>query len=156
MAMAALEFDDYALIWWEQLLSDREDVGHGDVRSWGEMKRKMRARFVPKHYRRDLSDKLQNLKQRNLLMEEYYQEMETAMIRANVYEDEEQSIAHFMSGLHRNIQHIVEMQQYRNLIELVHQASKAERQLQQDIKISRAAPFREKGTSKCKQVYTKR
>jgi hypothetical protein len=24
MAMAALEFDDYALIWWEQLLSDRK------------------------------------------------------------------------------------------------------------------------------------
>jgi hypothetical protein len=27
MAMAALEFDDYALIWWEKLLSDRENVG---------------------------------------------------------------------------------------------------------------------------------
>ena len=35
-------------------------------------------------------------------------EMDKAMIRANVYEDEEQSIAHFMSGLHRNIQRIVE------------------------------------------------
>jgi hypothetical protein len=23
MAMAALEFDDYALIWWEQMLNDR-------------------------------------------------------------------------------------------------------------------------------------
>jgi hypothetical protein len=33
MALAALEFDDYALIWWEQLLSDREYVGQGDVRS---------------------------------------------------------------------------------------------------------------------------
>ena len=30
------------------------------------------------------------------------------MIRANVYEDEEQSIACFMLGLHRNIQRIVE------------------------------------------------
>jgi hypothetical protein len=80
-------------------------------------------------------------------VEEYYWETEKAMIRANVYEDEQQSIACFMSGLHRNIQHIVKMQQYRNLIELVHQASKAERQLQQDIKISRAAPFSAKGTS---------
>jgi hypothetical protein len=39
MAMVALEFDDYALIWWEQLLSDRENAGQGDVRSWAEMKR---------------------------------------------------------------------------------------------------------------------
>jgi hypothetical protein len=93
------------------------------------MKREMRARFVPKHYRRDLFDKLQNLRQGNLSVEDYYMEMEKAMIRANVYEDEEQSIARFMSGLHHNIQRIVEFQQYGNLIELVHHASKAERQL---------------------------
>jgi hypothetical protein len=129
MVMAALEFDDYALIWSEQLLSYREDVGQGDVRSWAEMKREMRARFVPKYYRHDLFDKPQNLRQGNLSVEDYYREMEMAMIRANVYEDEKQSIARFMSGLHRNIQRIVEFQQYRNLIELVHQASKAERQL---------------------------
>ena len=68
------------------------------------------------------------------------------MIRANVYEDEEQSIAHFMSGLHRNIQRIVEFQQCRNLIELVHQASKAERQLQQDMKSNRGISFSTRST----------
>ena len=47
MAMAALEFDGYALIWWEQILNDREEVGQGEVHSWAEMKREMRARFVP-------------------------------------------------------------------------------------------------------------
>jgi hypothetical protein len=130
MTMAALEFDDYALIWWEQLLSDRENVGQGDVRSWAEMKREMRGKFVPKHYRRDLFDKLQNLRKGNLSVEDYYREMEKVMIKANVYEDEEQSIACFISGLQRNIQRIVEFQQYRNLIELVHQASNAKRQLQ--------------------------
>jgi hypothetical protein len=56
--------------------------------------------------------------------------VEKAIIRANVYEDEEQSIARFMSELHRNIQRIVEFQQYYNFIELVHQASNTERQLQ--------------------------
>ena len=68
------------------------------------------------------------------------------MIRANVYEYEEQSIAHFMSGLHHNIQRIVEFQQYRNLIELVHQASKAERQLQQDMKSNRGVSFNTRST----------
>jgi hypothetical protein len=34
--------------------------------------------------------------------------MEKAMIKANLYEAEEQSIACFMSCLHRNIQRIVE------------------------------------------------
>jgi hypothetical protein len=58
MAMAALEFDGYALIWWEQMLSHREEARQGEVCSWAEMKREMRAMFVPKHYPRDLFDKL--------------------------------------------------------------------------------------------------
>jgi hypothetical protein len=42
-----------------------------------------------------------------------------------------------MSGLHHNIQRIVEFQPYRNLIEFVHQASEAEWQLQEDMKSNR-------------------
>jgi hypothetical protein len=90
------------------------------------MKAAMRARFIPRHYRRDLFDRLHNLKQGSWYDEEYYKEMENAMIRANIFEDEEQSIARFMSGLYRDIQRIVEFQSYRNLVQCVHQASKAE------------------------------
>jgi hypothetical protein len=45
------------------MLNDREKARQVVVRSWAEMKREMRARFVPKHYHRDLFDKRQNLKQ---------------------------------------------------------------------------------------------
>jgi hypothetical protein len=134
LAMACLEFEGYAMIWWEQLLRDREEDGEDPIVTWQEMKREMRIRFVPKHYRCDLFDKLQNLRQGSLSVEEYYKKMEKAIIRANVYEDEEQTIARFMAGLHRSIQCIVEFQPYRRLIDLVHQATKAERQLQQDAK----------------------
>jgi len=41
------------------MLNEREEVGQGDVRSWAEMKRQLRSRFVPKNYHRDLFDKLQ-------------------------------------------------------------------------------------------------
>jgi hypothetical protein len=97
--MTSLEFQGYTLIWWEQLLCDREEDGEDPIITWQEMKREMRIRFVPKHYRRDLFDKLQNLRQGSFSIEEYYKEMEKAMIRANVYEDEEQTIARFMAGL---------------------------------------------------------
>ena len=52
------------------MLHDREEAGQGEVRSWAEMKREMRTRFVPKHYRRDLFDMLQNLKQGSLNVDE--------------------------------------------------------------------------------------
>ena len=51
------------------------------------MKDVMRARFVPTYYNRDLFKKLQLLKQGTKSVEEYYKEMEIAMIRANVTED---------------------------------------------------------------------
>ena len=55
--------------------------------------------------------------------------------------NEEQTNARFMAGLHRNIQRIVEFQPYRHLIDLVHQATKAERQLQQDAKNSKPLSY---------------
>ena len=56
------------------------------------------------------------------------------MIRANVKEDDEQTMARFLNGLNHPIKKIADFQPYSNLIELVHQATKAERQLQDDFK----------------------
>ena len=57
------------------------------------MKDVMRARFVPTYYNHDLFKKLQLLKQGTKSVEEYYEEMEIAMIRTNVKEDDEQTTA---------------------------------------------------------------
>jgi cysteinyl-tRNA synthetase len=111
------------------------------------MKRETRARFVPKHYKRELFDKLQNLKQGSKSVEEYYKEMEQAMIRAHVHEDEEQSMARFLSGLNRPIKRVVEFQTYNNVVELVHIAQKAERQLHDDAKPSKQSTFSSKASS---------
>ena len=58
-------------------------------------------------------------------VEEYYKEMEIAMIRANVTEDDEQTMAYFLNGLDHPIKKIANFQPYSNLIGLVHQATKA-------------------------------
>ena len=85
---ASLKFQDYVLIWWEQVLERREARGEPPITTWAQMKDVMRARFVPTYYNRDLFKKLQLLKQGTESVEEYYKEMEIAMIRANVIEDD--------------------------------------------------------------------
>ena len=55
-------------------------------------------------------------------MEEYYQEMEMAMIRANVEEDREATMARFLQGLNSEIQDRVELQHYVELEDMVHKA----------------------------------
>ena len=132
--MASLEFQDYVLIWWEQIIERREARGEPPITTWAQMKDVMRARFVPTYCNCDLFKKLQQLKQGTKSIEEYYKEMEIAMIRANVTEDDEQTMACFLNGLNHPIKKITDFQPYSNLIELVHQATKEERQVQDDFK----------------------
>ena len=56
----------------------------------------MRRRFVPNHYYKDLYLKLQGLNQRYKKVNEYHKEMEIAMIRVNVVEDREATMARFL------------------------------------------------------------
>ena len=51
------------------------------------------------------------------------------MIRANVEEDREATMARFLYGLNREIADVVEMQHYVELTDMVHQAIKVEQQL---------------------------
>jgi hypothetical protein len=95
------------------------------------MKMLIRKRFVPNHYYRGLYPKLQNLGQGSKSVDEYYKEMEVAIIRANVEEDWEATMARFLHGLNREIADVVEMQHYVELTAMVHQAIKVEEQLKQ-------------------------
>ncbi|KAK1648292.1 hypothetical protein QYE76_066097 [Lolium multiflorum] len=141
VAMASLEFEEYANTWWEQVVTLREEKGEPPIDTWEEMKEEMQARFVPTHYKTDLFNKLQKLKQGTKTVEEFFKEMELTMMRANIQESENQTIARFFNGLNYPIKRIVEFQQYSNMVELVHQASKAERQVNEDIKYSKSKQY---------------
>ncbi|CAA7060984.1 unnamed protein product [Microthlaspi erraticum] len=52
--LAVSEFNDYALRWWEQVVTAREIGGALEVSTWEEMKRIMRQRFIPSYYQREL------------------------------------------------------------------------------------------------------
>jgi hypothetical protein len=81
MKVVVIEFIDYAIIWWHQLVTNKRRNHERPIKTWGELKALMRWRFVPSHYYRDLYYKLQNLTRGSRSVEEYYKEMEVAMIR---------------------------------------------------------------------------
>ncbi|CAA7039459.1 unnamed protein product [Microthlaspi erraticum] len=61
--LAVSEFNDYALRWWEQVVTAREIGGALEVSTWEEMTRIMRQRFIPSYYQRELHSKLRRLTQ---------------------------------------------------------------------------------------------
>jgi len=129
--LVVIEFTDYAIVWWDKLVLSRRRDGERPVETWREMKALMRKRFVPSHYYRDLYQKLQRLMQGSKCVEDYYKEMEMAMVRADVNEDREATMTRFLNGLNKEIAHVVELQHYVELEDMVHMAIKVERQLKQ-------------------------
>jgi hypothetical protein len=73
--------------------------------------------------------KLQGLTQGSRSVDEYFKEMEIAMIRANVIEDQEATMARFLNGLNRDIVNVVELQHCVELEDMVHMATKVERKI---------------------------
>ncbi|KAL1212236.1 hypothetical protein V5N11_030305 [Cardamine amara subsp. amara] len=60
---AATEFSDYALCWWDQLVTSRRRNQEYPVETWTEMKNIMRKRFMPSYYYRELHNQLRRLVQ---------------------------------------------------------------------------------------------
>ena len=124
-----IEFTEYVLIWWDQIVIRRKMNGERLIQIWGEMKVLMRRRFVPNHYYRDLYLKLQGLNQSYKTVDEYHKEMEITMICVNIVEDREATIARFLNVLNQDIANMVELQHYMELEDIVHMVMKVERQL---------------------------
>ncbi|KAL5776923.1 hypothetical protein ACOSP7_009849 [Xanthoceras sorbifolium] len=68
--LAAIEFTDYAIVWWDQLIVSRRRNGERPIETWEEMKTVMRRRFIPSHYYRSLFQKLQTLTQGSKCVED--------------------------------------------------------------------------------------
>ncbi|XP_027155217.1 uncharacterized protein LOC113755410, partial [Coffea eugenioides] len=127
--LAVVEFTDYAVVWWDQLSTSRRRSREPTIQTWTELRRLIRKRFVPSHYYRDLYQKLQTLNQGARSVEDYHKEMEILMLRADIMEDREATMARFLNGLRPEIADQVELHHYVELGDLVEKAIKIERRI---------------------------
>ena len=81
------------------------------------------------YYQRDLRLKLQNLKQGDKGVEEYYQELLIGLARCGIHEDDEDISARFFGGLNRDIQNILDYKEWTRFSQLYHLALKAKREV---------------------------
>ncbi|KAA3449090.1 gag-pol polyprotein [Gossypium australe] len=124
---AISEFTDFALIWWYEYKQAHPTT---TPTTWAQLKATMRHRFVPSYYARDLLNKMQRFQQGHQSVEEYYQELQKGMIRCGLLEEDDATMARFRGGLNREIQDIVDYEEYANMNTLFEYACKAEREVQ--------------------------
>ena len=73
--------------------------------------------------------KLQRLQQGSMCVDEYYKLMESMLLKVGLkFENEEEKVARFVSGLRRDIQDLVELYEYSSLDKVLHLATKVETQ----------------------------
>ncbi|XP_048627497.1 uncharacterized protein LOC125596364 [Brassica napus] len=140
IALAAAQLTENALSWWDREVSETGRVYR--VETWEEMRSKLRTRYVPAYYHRDLQKRFRKLSQGTRTKEEYYEEFESLRNKLKTCETQETLMAQFMDGLQDRIARKVERQQYETFHDLLHFAVKAE----QHIKRKNASTARGKGT----------
>ncbi|XP_073525656.1 uncharacterized protein [Phyllobates terribilis] len=138
--LAALEFSNYALVWWDVVTRDRRRALDPAITTWEQMRALMRARFIPPNHNRELIRRLENLKQGNMGVEETFNAMQVAMARAGVVEDEESTMARYLRILTPSLADQIDLYPHETVSELLHLAIKVEKQVK-----GRNASFRQQG-----------
>ena len=107
--LAVTQFLDYAIAWWDHLVTSRRRNLEYPIDTWYELKSVMRKRFVPKHFHRELVQKHQVLKQGSKSVDDYYKEIKMIMTRADIEEDMETTMARFLANLNKEIHNRVDL-----------------------------------------------
>lgn len=79
----------------------------------------MRKKFVLRHFKRDLFQRLQHLSQDSKIVEDYYKEIDLTMIKGEVEKDEEATMSRIMGGTNQEITNIVELHHYEHLEDML-------------------------------------
>ncbi|PKI56157.1 hypothetical protein CRG98_023454 [Punica granatum] len=125
---AALEFTDYANLWWENIKARRRRDGENEIRSWWEMKRLMHRRFVPKYYKQQLYLQLQSIRQCGMSIEDYVKEFKLLTVGSELRESQETTIARFLGGLNKGIADMFERKPFVSLEYVIKLVIKVRRQ----------------------------
>ncbi|RDX60358.1 hypothetical protein CR513_61504, partial [Mucuna pruriens] len=118
--MVTYEFIGYAPVWWNQFFGEIKEGRRRHVDTWVDLMGKLRSRYVPTSYARDLYNR------QKCIVEKYHKDMEVALTRTNVVESNKAIMAHFLHVLNSDIQDIVQLYHYATMDDLVHWATKVE------------------------------
>ncbi|KAL3521868.1 hypothetical protein ACH5RR_014702 [Cinchona calisaya] len=110
------------------------------------MKKALKKKFLPENYCQDVFLKFHSFKQNNLSVVDYTAEFEDLMLRCDIYEPEEQTIARYLGGLRIEICNVVQLQPYWTFHDVCKLALKVEKQLK-DSKIGGFRFNQQEGTT---------
>jgi hypothetical protein len=126
---AVTKLKGHAALWWDELQADRRYKGKQKIKSWDRMVAKMKPKFIPRDYQITLFRRMQNLRQKLMMVKEYTEEFYKINIRAGHRERDDEKVARYMNGLRYDIQDEMSMETIRTVEDAYQMALKAEEKL---------------------------
>jgi hypothetical protein len=71
----------HATLWWDELQADRRSKGKQKIKNWDRIVAKLKARFILKEYQINMFRRLQNLRQKGMIVNKYTKEFYRLNIR---------------------------------------------------------------------------
>jgi hypothetical protein len=90
---------------------------------------KLKAKFIPKDYQITLFRRMQNLRQKLMMVKEYTEEFYRLNIRAGHWESDDEKVARYLNGLRYDIQDELSMLTIRTVEDAYQMALKDEEKL---------------------------
>jgi Retrotransposon gag protein len=108
--IVAIKLKKHASIWWEQLKMKWVRDGKQKIRTWEKMVKELRKKFLPEGYFQEVFLQLHGFVQDDKTMADYTEELDHLMLKCDVVEPEEQTIAWYLRGLRKEIHDMVTLQ----------------------------------------------
>jgi hypothetical protein len=119
----------HAALWWDELQADMRSKGKQKIKSWDRMIAKIKAKFISRDYQITLFRRMQNLRQKLMMVKEYTEEFYRLNIRAGHRERDDEKVARYLNGLRYDIQDELSMLTIRTVEDAYQMALKAEEKL---------------------------
>jgi hypothetical protein len=126
---AVTKLKGHAALWWDELQADRHCKGKQKIKSWDRMIVKMQEKFIPRDYQINLFRRMQNLRQKLMIVKEYTEEFYRLNIRAGHRESDDEKVARYLNGMRYDIQDELSMETIRTVEDSYQMALKAEEKL---------------------------
>ena len=126
MKTVVIKLKGHASLWWEHLQIDRKKRGKEKIKTWVKMVNKVKNKFLLADYQVSLLIKIQNLRQKDMTLKEYTEELYRLDIRSRHVDDDVEKIARYLNGLRSGIQDEMSFLKLESVEEAYQYALKAE------------------------------
>ncbi|KAI9194147.1 hypothetical protein LWI28_003501 [Acer negundo] len=110
-------------------------LGQDPITLWSEMKIRLREKYLPTYYRSALLEQYLNIKQSSSSVNDYMSVFDDLLIRCNIKEEPDVTVARFLNGLKFEVKSVVSIDNPKTLEDAYSKALEAEKYL-------RPYPFR--------------